>query len=442
MIDAYRDGVWLVELGSISNPLLVPTSVAQVLGVQERAGTPLVDTLCAHLKARQLLLILDNCEHLLDACATLADAVLRSAADTTIIATSREPLHVAGEQTYPLQTLSLPEPSASAEAVARSEAVQLFVERARRQLPDFELTAARAPAVAAAVHPPRRHSAGAGIGSGAHSLAVDRADQCPVARSLQAADQREPHGAAAPADAARHARLELRPARRRRAHRAAAARRSSPAASRSRPPRRSPRTRRSTNSPSSICSRSSSRARWSSPIPNDGGARYRLLETMRAYALEKLAEAEETDAVRRRHAQYFRDLFERAPDDWVRLPDAEWRARYLPELDNVRAALDWALGSGGDPAIGVGLSGAAGELWYWLRTRARGPTATRSGRRQRRIADIGVGPGAAVALAGRDVGDGAADPGGGSLRARHRAAPTGGRWVGAGPSVRVARRAC
>ena len=77
VIDAYRDGVWLVELGSISDPLLVPTSVAQVLGVQERTGTPLTDTLCAHLKARQLLLILDNCEHLLDACAALADAILR-----------------------------------------------------------------------------------------------------------------------------------------------------------------------------------------------------------------------------------------------------------------------------------------------------------------------------------------------------------------------------
>ena len=78
VMDAYRDGVWLVELGSITDPGLVPTSVAQVLGVQERTGTPLTDTLCAHLKARQLLLILDNCEHLLDACATLADAMLRS----------------------------------------------------------------------------------------------------------------------------------------------------------------------------------------------------------------------------------------------------------------------------------------------------------------------------------------------------------------------------
>jgi len=145
VMDVYRDGVRLVEFGSINDPLLVPTSVAQVLGVQERARTPLTDALHAHLKARQLLLILDNCEHLLDGCATLAAAVLRGAADTTILATSREPLHVAGEQTYPLQTLSLAEPSANAEIIARAEAVQLFVERAQRQLPDFALTAVRAP---------------------------------------------------------------------------------------------------------------------------------------------------------------------------------------------------------------------------------------------------------------------------------------------------------
>jgi predicted ATPase len=147
-MDAYRDGVWLVELGSITDPTLVPTSVAQVLGVQEKGATPLTQTLCAHLKARQLLLILDNCEHLLDACARLTDAILHAGAKPTIIATSREPLRIAGEQTYPVQTLSLPESSTDAEAVGRSEAVQLFVERARRQLPDFALSSARAPTVA------------------------------------------------------------------------------------------------------------------------------------------------------------------------------------------------------------------------------------------------------------------------------------------------------
>jgi predicted ATPase len=137
-----------VELGSITDPSLVPTTVARVLGVREKTGTPLTATLCAHLKARQLLLILDNCEHLLEACATLTDAVLRTAAEASIIATSRESLHVEGEQTYPLQPLSLPGPSSDEEAIGRSEAVQLFVERAQRQLPEFELAAARAATVA------------------------------------------------------------------------------------------------------------------------------------------------------------------------------------------------------------------------------------------------------------------------------------------------------
>ncbi len=148
VMDAYRDGVWLVELGSISDPLLVPTSVAQVVGVHEKSGTALTQALCAQLKARQLLLILDNCEHLVESCAALVDAVLRSAPEATIVATSREPLHVAGEQIYLLQTLSLPDPSAGVDVIRRSEAVELFVERARRQLPDFALTAARATVVA------------------------------------------------------------------------------------------------------------------------------------------------------------------------------------------------------------------------------------------------------------------------------------------------------
>ena len=96
---------------------------------------------------------------------------------------------------------------------------------------------------------------------------------------------------------------------------------------------------------------------------SSGSARYRLLETTRAYALEKLAESGETDAIRRVHSQYFRDRFERAYDDWLRMRDGDWRAIYLPERDNVRIALDWALGAADDPAIGIALAGASGALW-------------------------------------------------------------------------------
>jgi len=103
-------------------------------------------------------------------------------------------------------------------------------------------------------------------------------------------------------------------------------------------------------------------------VADTGGAdvRYRLLETMRAYAMEKLAEASETDASQRRHARYFRALFDQAPDNLIRMPDAEWSAKYLPELDNIRAVLKWALAGGGDSTIGVALAGASGAVWVEL----------------------------------------------------------------------------
>jgi tetratricopeptide (TPR) repeat protein len=93
------------------------------------------------------------------------------------------------------------------------------------------------------------------------------------------------------------------------------------------------------------------------------GTRYRLLETIRAYGREKLDDTGETAAMQRRHAQYIRDLFQRAVDEWLRLPEADWRARYLPEIDNVRAALEWSLGANGDTAVAVALAGASGPMW-------------------------------------------------------------------------------
>lgn len=368
--DAYRGGVWLVELGSISDPLLVPTSVAQVLGVQERTGAPLMDTLCAHLKTRQLLLILDNCEHLLDACATLTDAVLRAAAEPTIIATSREPLRVEGEQTYPLQPLSLPEPATDAEAIGRSEAVQLFVERVQQQLPDFALTAARAPAVAELCI----HLDGIPL---ALELAAARARTLSIEQiNLRLNDRfkllTSGTRTALPRQQTLRATLDWsfdllaeqeRVLLRRLAIFAggftleAASAVASDAA---------------IDEFAVIDLLSQLVARSLVVAENTSGARYWLLETTRAYALEKLAEAEETAAIRRRHARYFRDRFEPAYDDWLRLPDTSWRAMYAPERDNVRAALDWAQGPDGDSTIGAALAGASGGIWVGLSLTSEG----------------------------------------------------------------------
>lgn len=148
VVENYPDGVWFVDLAPITDPAHVPDAAAQVLGVREEPGKTLTQTLCEHVKDRELLFIIDNCEHLISACASLAEALLLRAPDIRIVATSREALHIRGEQTYPVLPLAAPDRNAGVEALLRSEAVQLFVERARLQKPTFALTERDAPAMA------------------------------------------------------------------------------------------------------------------------------------------------------------------------------------------------------------------------------------------------------------------------------------------------------
>lgn len=144
----YPDGVWFLDLASIDDPSLVVSEAAQTLSVREEAGQPLVKTLCAFLSTRKLLLVFDNCEHLIKAAATLAHAILRAASKVQILATSRQALHVPGEQAYPILPLPVPKQGDDLESLGRSTAVRLFVERARLHKPAFSLGAREAPAVA------------------------------------------------------------------------------------------------------------------------------------------------------------------------------------------------------------------------------------------------------------------------------------------------------
>ncbi len=139
LVEGFEDGAWLVELASLSDPALVPQAVASVLGVREQPGRPLTETLLDHLRPKKALLVLDNCEHLIGACAGLADALLRACPNLRILATSREALGVAGEGTWPVPSLSLPDPrhGLPVEELARYEAVRLFVERAAAVVPGF-----------------------------------------------------------------------------------------------------------------------------------------------------------------------------------------------------------------------------------------------------------------------------------------------------------------
>jgi predicted ATPase len=142
LLDQFRDGVWLVELASLGDATLVPGSVADSLGVREQPGRAIRETLLHALESRSLLLVLDNCEHVIEACADLAEGLLATCAGLRILATSREPLRIPGERIWQVPLLSTPDPRRlppSVESVADFAAVRLFVERARAVLPSFAL---------------------------------------------------------------------------------------------------------------------------------------------------------------------------------------------------------------------------------------------------------------------------------------------------------------
>jgi predicted ATPase len=153
-MDRHPHGVWWVELARLNDASLLPAVVLGTLGLRELPGRPLLDTLIQHLRSHRALVVLDNCEHLLAACADLTDALLRACPSLTILATSRAPLGVPGEVTWRVPSMSLPvEPwREPIEALRQSDAVALFIDRATQVHPHFAITAINAPAVAQICH--------------------------------------------------------------------------------------------------------------------------------------------------------------------------------------------------------------------------------------------------------------------------------------------------
>ena len=150
VLDRVPDGGWWVELAPLAEEGLVGAAIAEVLGVRPLPGMTPLAAACAHLASRRALLILDNCEHLLAACAQAVEAILHAAPEVIVLATSRAPLGVAGETDWRVPSLSLPSPAASqqSEALSQSDAVRLFIERALKVRPNFAVTNENAPAVA------------------------------------------------------------------------------------------------------------------------------------------------------------------------------------------------------------------------------------------------------------------------------------------------------
>lgn len=149
VLEQFRDGVWLVELAPLNEPELVAQTIASVLGVREQAGEPILTTLTNYLRDKRLLLILDNCEHLIGACAKMADHLLRACPQLRILASSREALGIAGEMPHRVPSLSLPDPRhLTLDTLTQYEAVRLFIDRVVAWQPTFEVNNRNAPAVA------------------------------------------------------------------------------------------------------------------------------------------------------------------------------------------------------------------------------------------------------------------------------------------------------
>ncbi len=147
-LESFADGVWLVELAPLADPGLVPQTVAATLGLRDQPGRAVLEVLLDYLRSKSVLLVLDNCEHLIAACAQLAETLLRAVPGLRILASSREALGVAGETAYRVPSLALPEPEVPRlDALIGNDCVRLFVERAAAAHPAFHLTAANAPAI-------------------------------------------------------------------------------------------------------------------------------------------------------------------------------------------------------------------------------------------------------------------------------------------------------
>ncbi len=154
VLDIYPHGAWLIELAPLSDPSLVPQTVASALGLRAEERRPVLDTLLDYLRHKELLLVLDNCEHLIEACAQFATTVLRQCAHITILASSRESLGIDGETSYRVPSMQIPNPNAQVpiEMLTQYDAVKLFIERAAAALPSFTVNNATATAVAQICH--------------------------------------------------------------------------------------------------------------------------------------------------------------------------------------------------------------------------------------------------------------------------------------------------
>jgi len=367
---AFADGVFLVPLAPLRDPALVASAISQALGVREQGSQSLHDTLMASLRDKRVLLLLDNFEHVAAAAPLLAE-LLAACPTLRLLVTSRAPVHVRGEHTLPVPPLAVPDPARlpPIDALARVSAVALFVARAEAAAPDFALTLATAPAVAAIC----RRLDGLPL---AIELAAARVTLLSPEALLARLEQRLPLLVGGARDL---------PERQQTLRAAIAWSYDLLHAGEQALFRR-------------LCTfaggatldvvevvghtagdlegdalewlaglvdKSLLRREEGDPAGQGGGGEPRvgMLETIREYGREQLAASGELEATERAHAAYYMALAERAEPELMGPRQATWLARLEREHDNLRVALGWARAHG-EGEIGLRLAGALWRFWY------------------------------------------------------------------------------
>ncbi|MBI5876098.1 MAG: tetratricopeptide repeat protein [Chloroflexi bacterium] len=358
---AFPDGVWFVELAPLADPALVPSTIASAVGVREEPRRPMLATLGDHFRAKTALIVLDNCEHLIADAAQVCDTLLHAAPHLTMIATSREALGIAGERAYRVPSLGIPAATMPVDALSHVASVQLFSERARAAKTDFALTSTNAPAVAQICR---------------------RLDGIPLAIELAAARIK----ALSPEQIA--ARLDDRFRLLTGGSRTAMPRQQTLRAavdwsySLLSEPERTLMRRLAVfaggwtlEAAEAVCADDGLQSDDVLDLlmhladkslvvveTTEDAVRYRMLETVRQYAREKLFDSGEGAQLRKQHLNYFRSLAQSAEPHLNGAEQGAWLCRLDMDVDNLRSAIDWGR-EGGEALTALQLVTTLGRFW-------------------------------------------------------------------------------
>jgi predicted ATPase/DNA-binding XRE family transcriptional regulator len=374
MLEDFPRGAWMVEFASLAEPSLVPQVVAHTLGVIPAPGEVFEAALASFVQEKSLLLLLDNCEHLIGACAQLAQALLGAGAKLHILATSRQDLDIAGEVNYSVPPLSLPQARQAlpAEQVLQSEAVRLFLDRAALVLPAINLTAADLPVVVQVCQ--RLEGMPLALELAAARVKVLGLEQIAARLSDQFGLLTGGSRSALPQHQTLRATIEWSFKLLSESEKAVMRRCSVFAGG------------WTMEAAETVCcgidvevveildiltNLARKSIIWVERAPQRD-ARYRLLETMRQYAQEKLCESGDEDTARRSHLHFYLQMAEAAEQRVYRADQSVWWGRLNIEIDNMRAALEWSLAPGRRALLGLRMAGALYRFWVHQRHNAEG----------------------------------------------------------------------